>query len=37
MGIDSEGVGAGGERGTQRLKRKGRLIEHNILGDVDTA
>jgi len=36
MGIDSEAVRVGGERGQRRLERKERFVEHNILGDINT-
>ena len=36
MWIGGEGVGVGGERGQRRLERKGRFVEHNIPGDVNT-
>ena len=37
MGIGGEGVRVGREReDKRRLERKGRFVEHNIPGDVNT-
>ena len=36
MGIGGEGVKVGEEKRQRRLERKGELVEHNILRDVNT-